>query len=89
MDENIKQLGTNLVGVIKAVVRDVAHEREKATSEFDIGGRSGTIWSTDEENQLWKEFTLATELIAFCHRRTAGAIRSRLYQMERDGKQEF
>lgn len=79
MDENIKQLGINLVGVIKAMVRDVASERKTADETITSMSRSGGKWFPHEENQLWEEFIKFTELAAITHKRSAGAIRSRLF----------
>jgi len=79
MDENTKQLGINLVGVIKAVARDVAYERETIDEAMASTSRSGDKWFAAEETQLWEEFIKFTELAAITHRRSAGAICSRIF----------
>ena len=88
MHENTNQLGVNLVGVLKAIVRDVAYERETINEANTSTNRSGDKWFATEETQLWEEFVKFTELAAVSHKRSAGAIRSRLLNIARN-KIEF
>lgn len=87
MDENIKHLGTNFIGILKAVIRDVVSEREigkKQTKEHRIGDK----WTPEEEHQLQKEYAIAIEIIALLHKRNTGGIYSRLQLLGLLGHQD-
>ena len=75
VDDITRQLGTNLIGVIKAVARDVVYEREEIQ---DSPSRRGSKWTTDEEDQLLAEYECFITIAALVHKRNANGIKARL-----------
>jgi len=84
-DEVTKALGTNLVGVIKSVAREVYTERERA-DRFERTSNAGAKWSYDEEVQLLNELETAVSIIAALHRRNPGGIKARIVKMAEEHK---
>ena len=74
-DEQTKSLGTNLIGVIKAVARDVVYEREEAQ---EVVSRRGNKWTSDEEDQLLAEYECFLTIAALVHKRNVNGIKARL-----------
>lgn len=80
MDESVKELGTNLVGVIKAVAREVVTEREKPKECLDAN-YPGAKWSDEEDTILGEELEIAIQIMALRHKRNSGGIRARLEKL--------
>lgn len=75
MDKSTEQLGANLVGVIKAVARDVVYERDKAE---EVVSRRGEKWVPEEEDQLLAEYECFLTIAALIHKRNVNGIKARL-----------
>ena len=75
IDKTTEQLGVNLVGVIKAVTRDVVYEREEAQG---VATRRGDKWTSDEEDQLLAEWECFLTVVALIHKRNVNGIKARL-----------
>jgi len=75
MDKATEQLGANLVGVIKAVARDVVYERDNAQ---EVVSRRGDKWMPDEEDQLLAEYECFLTIAALVHKRNVNGIKARL-----------
>jgi hypothetical protein len=79
MKDDVKELGTNFAGVIKALVRDTLYEREQyKSSDSDLRGRVGDPWKDEEERQLVAELEIFLEIAALIHRRNINGIRARV-----------
>jgi len=81
MTDPQSRLGENLIGVIKAVVREEMGERERQ-DELQTS-RVGARWSEEEEIRLIREFDLAVEVIAIFHKRNRGGVAERLEALYR------
>jgi len=88
MDEREKALGINLLGSIKALIREELAAREdrdtEPLSEFD--NRSGHKWSSEEETMLIHEMKSFLHQAAATHRRTVNAIGLRVEELYKRGR---
>lgn len=85
MDEKTKELGINLTGVIKSIVRDVIHEQAGYLEEMKKD-MSGLKWSNEEEQELKDNYSIAITIIAKVHKRGKGGVHSRLLKLIKEGE---
>ena len=90
-NESTKELGVNLTGVIKSIVRDVIYE-QKETAKVEkrkYGSAAGSKWEKDEEQELLDEYSLAVGIIARLHGRGKGGIHARLEKLAEEGRLRY